>query len=99
MRRTAVFALASLLALPAAAAEVEIVPPAYRAAGCLGAASCRIGAALIGAGPAPRARLTEQRHAEVHGLGVALTDTQADRDRELQGPILEQRLPGETVTV
>jgi len=82
-----------------AAQAAVITPESYRASGCIGAADCRIGAARIVAGPAPGARLGEQFFRDVVGLGVTLTDTGADRDRELQGPIMADAVPGETISI
>ena len=83
----------------APAASGDIVMERAREAGCLGTASCRIGPATLTAGPAPVARFTRQHYSGVTGLGVMATDTGADRDDEIQGPVLDRRLPGESVTI
>lgn len=86
-------------AATAPAAEVVVDLDTVRAADCEGAAACTLGAAVLSAGPAPRARLGAQDYGGVVGLGVAATATGADRDDELQGPVIESALPGETLTI
>lgn len=82
-----------------AAGTVEIVPAAYLAAGCIGSRTCTVAGAELSAGPAPDARFARQDFAAVVGLGVAATDTGADRDDEIQGPVDDRGLSGESVTV
>lgn len=80
-------------------AGVEIVPASYRAAGCLDRPACQIGAAILSAEQAGEARFVEQDFAGVYGLGIAATNTNADRDEEIQGPIADLGVPGERLTV
>ena len=89
--------LAALLAGSAAGEELVVTAEDAIAAGCIAMPACRVGGLELTAGPAPEARFSRQHYSGVTGLGVAATDTGADRDDEIQGPILDRGLPGESV--
>lgn len=67
-------------------------------AGCVGRQTCAVGAFRLSAGPAP-AVLIDQGFRGLLGVGVALTDTAADRDREIQGALEAFGLEGETLVL
>jgi len=90
-------AVGLLLAGAAAGDELVVTAEDVIARQCLGTPACRIGALELTAGPTPQARLTRQHYSGVTGIGVAATDTGADRDDEIQGPILDRGLAGESV--
>jgi len=98
MHRFLVAALLGL-SLPQGAGAAEIGIDLARENGCLGQQSCRLGPARLSAGPGAEARLIEQTYREVSGIGIALIDTAADRDREIQGPVLDKDVLGERLTL
>ena len=97
MNRILCAALLAGAAGPAWGGELGL--EAMREAECPGVRQCIVDGAEITAGPGEDARLVEQSYRGIIGLGVALTDTEAPRDREIQGPIAEGDVPGERLTV
>lgn len=90
---------AAALALAAEAGAVELGPDAWQ--GCLGRASCTLGAVTLEAGGAG-ATLAEQidrARGGVAGLGVARDPGNGFNEAEIQGPVGALGTAGETLTV